>query len=56
MAISGSGSEFGCSGSGPGYKIFITGPALNLDFFNPGPIRVEPGKIRVFGFPILNPD
>ncbi|KDO44478.1 hypothetical protein CISIN_1g038453mg [Citrus sinensis] len=26
-------SGFGCSGSGPGYKILITGPALNPVFF-----------------------
>ncbi|KAK9217675.1 hypothetical protein WN943_006303 [Citrus x changshan-huyou] len=50
MAISGSGSGFSHSGSGPGHQILITGPVLNPVFFDPGPVRVQPGKIQFFGF------
>ena len=49
---SGFGSGFSLSGSRPGYYFLFPDPDFNPDFFT----RVQPRKIQVFGFRVLNPD
>ncbi|KAH9698093.1 hypothetical protein KPL71_023880 [Citrus sinensis] len=53
---SGSGSWFSLPGSRPGHHFLLPGPGLKPSFFHSGPERVQPEKIRVSGFRVLNPD